>query len=116
IAADIDPKWFQRIVDNLIANAVKYNPSGTTITVALSTIEQHLFIVRIEDDGTGMDAKTLNKLFDRYYRGSNTLDSGNGSGLGMAITKQLIGLHGGSIKVTSEVGRGTTVRLMVPMQ
>ncbi|MDN7228043.1 HAMP domain-containing sensor histidine kinase [Planococcus sp. N064] len=116
IVAEIDSKWFQRIVDNLIANAVKYNPPGTMITVSLSTIEQHLFIVRIEDDGIGMDPKTLNKLFERYYRGSNTVDSGNGSGLGMAITKQLVGLHGGSIKVTSESGSGTTVRLMVPMQ
>ncbi|MBX0315935.1 sensor histidine kinase [Planococcus glaciei] len=116
VMADIDPKWFQRIVDNLIANAVKYNPPGTTITISLSTIERHLFIVRIEDDGTGMDKKTFNKLFERYYRGSNTVESGNGSGLGMAITKQLVGLHGGSIKVTSEVSSGTTVRLMVPMQ
>lgn len=116
LVARVDAKWFQRIIDNLIANAIKYNPPGTLIHVSISTIEQHLFIVHIEDDGIGMDAQTLNKMFDRYYRGSNTSDSGTGSGLGMAITKQLIQLHDGSINVTSSPGQGTAVRVILPMR
>ena len=90
-------------MDNLIANAIKYNPSGTTITVSISPIEQHLLSIKIEDDGVGMDNETLDKLFYRYYRGTNTSDSGSGTGLGMAITKQLVQLHGGSINVKSTV-------------
>lgn len=112
--ASIDTKWFQRIIDNLIANAIHYNPTGTTITVSISPIEQHLLIITIEDDGIGMDNETLDRLFQRYYRGTNTSDSGRGTGLGMAITKQLVHLHGGSINVKSSPQRGTTVRIILP--
>lgn len=115
VIASIDPKWFQRVIDNLLANAVKYNPSGTMITVSISLIEQHLMTITIEDDGIGMDKETLNKLFQRYYRGTNTGDSGNGTGLGMAITKQLVQLHGGSINVKSTPQKGTTVRIIFPL-
>ncbi|MDM5286020.1 sensor histidine kinase [Peribacillus frigoritolerans] len=112
--ASIDTKWFQRIIDNLILNAIHYNPSGTTITVSISPIEQHLLIITIEDDGIGMDNETLDRLFQRYYRGTNTSDSGRGTGLGMAITKQLVHLHGGSINVKSSPQKGTTVRIILP--
>lgn len=112
----IDPKWFQRIMDNLIANAIKYNPPGTTITVTILPIEQHLIIIKVEDDGVGMDNETLGNLFNRYYRGTNTSESSSGTGLGMAITKQLVHLHGGSISVTSIEEKGTTVRIILPVE
>lgn len=111
----VDPKWFQRILDNVIANAVKYNPADTTVTVSINAIEHHLLTIRIEDDGNGMDSQTLAQLFNRYYRGTNTSDAGNGTGLGMAITKQLVELHGGSINVKSEPGKGTAVRILLPI-
>lgn len=114
--AFIDTKWFQRIMDNLIANAIKYNPPGTTITVTISPIEQHLINITVADDGIGMDNETLGKLFQRYYRGTNTSESGSGTGLGMAITKQLIQLHGGSINVKSAPQKGTTLRIILPVQ
>lgn len=114
IYAYIDQKWFQRILDNLIANAIKYNPPGTTITVSTSLIEQHLIIIKMEDNGIGMDSETLDKLFQRYYRGTNTSDSGSGTGLGMAITKQLVQLHNGSIRVKSTPNKGTQIRLILP--
>ncbi len=113
--AQIDPKWFQRIIDNLIANAVKYNPSGTKIKVSISAIEKHLFVIVIEDNGKGMETEMLDKLFDRYYRGTNTHDPSTGTGLGLAITKQLVQLHGGSIHIDSSVGKGTGVKLIVPV-
>ena len=116
IFATIDPKWFQRIIDNLLTNACKFNPSGTTITISISTIEQHLLMISIEDDGIGMDKETLNNLFTRYYRGTNTSESGSGTGLGMAITKQLVQLHGGSINVKSTPEKGTIVRLLIPLK
>ncbi|MEK3889483.1 sensor histidine kinase [Bacillus sp. FSL K6-3431] len=115
ISAFIDPKWFQRIIDNLIANAIKYNPSGTAITVSISLIEHHLVIIKIEDNGIGMNSETLDKLFQRYYRGTNTSDTGSGTGLGMAITKQLVQLHNGSIQVKSIPSKGTTIRIILPI-
>ncbi|KAA0561822.1 HAMP domain-containing histidine kinase [Bacillus sp. CH30_1T] len=113
--AEIDPKWFQRILDNVLANAIHYNPSGTKITVSLQSIEHHLIMITILDNGKGMDTETLDKLFQRYYRGTSTTKTTSGSGLGMAITKQLIELHGGSINVTSTPGKGTKVRMIVPV-
>ena len=115
IRATIDPKWFQRIIDNLIANAVKYNPPGTEIKISVSAIEQHLFVVLIEDDGKGMEPEILDKLFDRYYRGTNTHETSTGTGLGLAITKQLVQLHNGSIHIESVPDRGTAVRVIVPV-
>lgn len=114
ISIFIDLKWFQRIIDNLIANAIKYNPSGTIITVSLSMIEQHLVIINIEDNGIGMNSETLDKLFQRYYRGTNTNENGSGTGLGLAITKQLVQLHNGSIQVKSTPNKGTRVRIILP--
>ncbi|GIN98966.1 two-component sensor histidine kinase [Siminovitchia terrae] len=115
ISVSIDPKWFQRIIDNLIANAIKYNPSGTVITVSISLIEQHLIIINIDDDGIGMNEETVNKLFQRYYRGTNTCNAGNGTGLGMAISKQLVQLHNGSIQVKSIPNEGTSIRIILPI-
>lgn len=115
IRANIDPKWFQRIIDNLIANAVKYNPKGTEIKISVSAIEQHLFVVLIEDDGKGMETEILDKLFDRYYRGTNTHETSTGTGLGLAITKQLVQLHNGSIHIESVPDKGTAVRVIVPV-
>jgi signal transduction histidine kinase len=112
--AEVDPKWFQRILDNLLANAVKYNQPGTEVSVSLSSIEQYLIVITIEDNGRGMNKETLDQLFQRYYRGTNTDETSTGSGLGMAITKQLIELHKGSINVNSTAGTGTKVRIMVP--
>ncbi|KIL45134.1 sensor histidine kinase [Jeotgalibacillus soli] len=112
-AASIDPKWFQRMMDNLIANAIKYDPAGMRITVSISPIEKQLMIITIADDGKGMGNETLSKLFQRYYRGTNTNNSGSGTGLGMAITKQLVQLNKGSINVKSKPNRGTTVRIIL---
>ncbi|MBM7578136.1 sensor histidine kinase [Jeotgalibacillus terrae] len=116
IQATIDPKWFQRIMDNLIENALRYNPSGTTVTVSLAKIEDQLLQITIADNGIGMDQHTINQLFNRYFRGTNTSDSGSGTGLGMTITKQLVQLHKGSINVKSRPGEGTVFRVLVPVR
>ena len=115
VVAAVDPKWFQRIMENLLENAIKYNPPETTVTVTIGKLDQHLLMITMEDDGVGMDNETLNRLFERYYRGTNTSSSNNGTGLGMAITKKLIELHGGSIKVKSEPGKGTYIRILLPL-
>ncbi|MCP3740292.1 sensor histidine kinase [Rossellomorea sp. BNER] len=108
---EIDAKWFTRIMNNLLSNAVKHNPFGTEITVTIN----HSFkttLIKIEDNGIGMKRETINKLFDRYYRGGNTREDVNGSGLGMAIAYQLVKAHGGEITVESEEKIGTTVEVV----
>ncbi|MBP3041062.1 HAMP domain-containing histidine kinase [Bacillaceae bacterium Marseille-Q3522] len=116
IYALLDPKWFQRIIDNVIANAMNHNPPGTTIDISIHTIEQFLFVITIKDNGRGMDKETQHKLFQRYYRGTNTKSGSDGSGLGMAITKQLVHLQKGTINVESKENEGTTVRILFPME
>ncbi|MDR4316212.1 integral membrane sensor signal transduction histidine kinase [Niallia circulans] len=115
LIAAVDPKWFQRIMENLIENAIKYNPPKTTVTITIGKLDHHLLIITISDNGVGMDNETLNRLFERYYRGTNTSSSKNGTGLGMTITKKLIELHGGSIKVRTELENGTTIRILLPL-
>ncbi len=115
LITSFDPKWFQRVMDNLIANALKYNPPNTIITVSTELIEQHLIVIKVTDNGVGMDKATVQHLFTRYYRGTNTTDSDNGTGLGLAISKQLIELHNGSISVQSKPGKGTTIRILLPV-
>ncbi|WP_166240272.1 sensor histidine kinase [Paenibacillus turpanensis] len=114
--ASVDPKWFQRIMNNLIANAIKHNPLGTSITVSVASIETYLLSISVADDGKGMDQETQDKLFQRYYRGTNTGETESGSGLGMAITKQLVQLHGGSIQVKSAPNEGTAIRILLPVE
>jgi signal transduction histidine kinase len=115
LIAAVDPKWFQRIMENLIENAIKYNPPKRTVTITIGKLDHHLLIITIKDNGVGMDNETLNRLFERYYRGTNTSSSKNGTGLGMTITKKLIELHGGSIKVRTELEKGTTIRILLPL-
>ncbi|XOK60854.1 sensor histidine kinase [Paenibacillus elgii] len=107
----IDRKWFTRIVDNMISNAIKHNPAQTAIGIAVKEEAGQSFTVTIRDNGAGMDPRTLDRLFDRYYRGTNTEETTSGSGLGMTIAKQLTLAHGGNIAVRSEPGEGTEIVL-----
>lgn len=113
----IDRSWFRRILDNLLANAILHNPHGTSVRVILrkhsgENGDKGSFAIEIQDDGEGMDAETMDQLFERYYRGTNTEGNGKGTGLGMAIARQLAQAHGGRIEVDSRPGAGTTVRII----
>ncbi|BCA35517.1 HAMP domain-containing histidine kinase [Bacillus cereus] len=111
----IEEKWFQRIIENLLVNAVKHNNETTTVIVKLSQ-NANSFTLSISDDGKGMDEKTKELLFERYYRGTNTEESNIGTGLGLAITKQLVHAHNGTISVDSALGKGTTIILVFPFR
>ncbi|BAR85858.1 MULTISPECIES: sensor histidine kinase [Bacillus cereus group] len=111
----IEEKWFQRIIENLLVNAVKHNNETTTVIVKLSQ-NANSFTLSISDDGKGMDEKTKELLFERYYRGTNTEESNIGTGLGLAITKQLVHAHNGTISIDSALGKGTTIILVFPFR
>ncbi|PFT62431.1 two-component sensor histidine kinase [Bacillus cereus] len=111
----IEEKWFQRIIENLLVNAVKHNNETTTVIVKLSQ-NANSFTLSISDDGKGMDEKTKELLFERYYCGTNTEESNIGTGLGLAITKQLVHAHNGTISVDSALGKGTTIILVFPFR
>ncbi|MCU5472499.1 sensor histidine kinase [Bacillus paranthracis] len=111
----IEEKWFQRIIENLLVNAVKHNNETTNVIVKLSQ-NATSFTLSISDNGKGMDDKTKELLFERYYRGTNTEESNIGTGLGLAITKQLVHAHNGTISIDSELGKGTTIILVFPFR
>lgn len=104
---------FERIVDNLTANALLHNPPDTQLIVSVQPgKEAGDFIVQFADNGRGMDQETVWKLFERYYRGTDTGAPDVGSGLGMAVTKGLIEAMQGRIEVRSSPEEGTEIRLI----
>ncbi|MEE3896705.1 HAMP domain-containing sensor histidine kinase [Priestia megaterium] len=109
-----DPRWFERMLDNLIFNAIKHNPKNTTITIS-TAIKSDRALITIQDDGIGMDEETQKNLFDRYYRGTNTTEKTEGAGLGMSIAKAICELHKGHIKVRSTLHEGTAIILHLPL-
>ncbi len=104
----IDPDKFEKIITNLISNAVKFTPKGGEITLNCSSTSQHV-LFEFTDTGIGISADRLDTIFDRFETSAKeSHDYSEGLGLGLAITKEYIELHGGTISVHSEVGKGTT--------
>lgn len=110
IIYELDKKYFKRMLDNILANAIKYNREDTKIQLDV-IIRSSGFAIRISDNGVGMDEEKVSQLFERYYRGVNTDAEIEGTGLGLAITKQLVHAHHGKIDVQSTIGEGTTIIL-----
>lgn len=108
IKAEVDEILIRRAVTNLIYNAIVHNPESAAIAVSVEKTGQHVFI-RVEDKGKGIREDEVNRIFDRYYRGTNTGEAHKGSGLGMAITHDIVEAHGGDIRVESRLGEGTTI-------
>jgi len=106
--------WFHRIVDNLVANALLHNEPGTVLTISVLEDEPGIVKLVFRDDGSGMDEETAARLFERYYRGTDTEALAVGSGLGMAVTKALTEGLGGTIGVETGPGQGTTIVLAWP--
>jgi signal transduction histidine kinase len=109
----IDTILVQRALQNILINAVAHNPTETEIKISAEK-KQGKFCIQITDNGSGMDEETQRNLFESYYRGTPTDRPVEGSGLGMAIAKQFIELHDGSIQVESIPGKGTSVFIELP--
>ena len=108
-----DSAYMERVLTNLIGNALKFSPDGSTVTVAL-TEEDDCVAVSVADNGPGIAPDELATIFDKYRRGRATA-SVEGSGLGLFIVKSVVDAHGGSIIVESEPGEGATFTLRLPL-
>ena len=100
--------------NNLIENAIKFSDEGGKINVDLSCDFDNIFI-SVQDFGIGMSEETKNRMFDRFYRGKEVRDV-KGCGLGMSMVKNIISKHGGEIKVDSELGKGSKLIVVLPIQ
>ena len=107
IYMNCDKIYIKRALNNFIFNALVHNPKDTKIDINVS--EKSGILIEIEDNGNGIKEKELECLFDRYYRATNTGESHKGSGLGMAISKEIVEFHNGNIEVFSEVSKGTRI-------
>ncbi len=107
-----DPSLFERAVGNLVDNALRFTPENGSIQIALARHAAD-FEIAVSDNGCGIDSEHLPRVFDRFYRAESSRGS-DGAGLGLALVKSIVQLHGGSARIQSEVGRGTTVTLSFP--
>lgn len=120
-----DGERLLEIVLNLIDNGIKYTPSGGQVTISLLPGEQWVEI-RVQDTGVGIAPEALPHLFEPFYRGDSarTRDRGRGGsegsqggfGLGLALSQEIAHLHGGSITVESQLGKGSTFTVRFPAQ
>jgi two-component system heavy metal sensor histidine kinase CusS len=108
-----DPDLFERALGNLLDNALRFTPGNGSIHIALSKHNTD-FEVAVSDNGCGIAAEHLPRVFDRFYRAESSRSS-DGAGLGLALVKSIVDLHGGSAIIESNVGRGTTVKLIFPL-
>ncbi len=109
----VDRHRINQALDNLLSNAAKYSPEGTEITVSAREMADG-WEIRIKDQGVGMTAEEVKRVFDKFYRANASNTAISGLGLGMSVTRNVVEAHGGTIRVESAKGSGTVVTITLP--
>jgi two-component system phosphate regulon sensor histidine kinase PhoR len=112
-AVKADPARLERVMMNLLTNALKYSPSDTEVVVAVSRGDGSV-VVSVSDKGPGIPSDELLHLFERVYRTRATREREEGLGLGLYISRMLVEAQGGRIWAESEVGKGSTFFFSLP--
>ncbi len=119
LTMDFDPDKLRDIVSNLLGNALKFTPGPGTIWVSVHVVGGGVvdrLCLRVRDTGVGISKEELPRIFNRYFQAENHLESNSvGSGLGLALTRELVNLMGGEIGVESEAGRGSVFEVLLPI-
>lgn len=130
-----DPARLEQVLDNLMTNAVKYSPKGGVVRIAVGQenspesegaggnfedVERidggsRLAVVTVQDEGMGIPAGDLPRVFDWYHRGANVRNTIQGTGIGLAGARQIVEQHGGSITAESREGQGSTFTVLLPL-
>src|SRR5262249_4681809 len=111
----MDEQRMGQVVTNLLSNALKFSPRGSTVTIAVKVSEASLH-VWVRDEGEGIAPKDMSRLFQKFSQlDSSTTRKAGGTGLGLVITKGIIEAHGGRIWVESEIGQGSSFHFTLPL-
>jgi signal transduction histidine kinase len=108
-----DTRVIQRMLSNLLDNAIKYTPPGGTVSVSLSENDERGVVITVEDTGLGISPSDLPRIFDRFYRCDQSR-SKPGIGLGLSLAKAIARAHGGDITVTSLLNQGSIFTITLP--
>jgi two-component system sensor histidine kinase KdpD len=113
------PEWFDarllgRVFRHLIENAAQYSPANSRIVLRSRRVDGRLEF-EVEDSGPGIDRVDLPHIFEKFYRGKRGARRGQGTGMGLAITRAIVRAHGGDISVESSPEHGSTFRFWVPL-
>jgi signal transduction histidine kinase len=112
---EVDAEKVRVALVNLLSNAIKFAPKATTVEIELRGAEGRPVTIEVSDEGPGLEPAEAARVFERYYRTPKSVSRGiPGSGLGLFIVKQIAELHGGSVRVASRPGRGSTFSLELP--
>ena len=112
---DMDSSFLERIINNLVHNAIKFSPPGGAIKVRLQKIDQEA-VLSVSDQGRGIPPGDQEKIFDRFYQvDASATRQGEGTGIGLALAKELVTLLDGKILVKSELGNGSTFAVILPI-
>ncbi|UZR96402.1 ATP-binding protein [Chondrinema litorale] len=119
VMMDYDKDKIQHIITNLLSNAVKFTPKGGNIYLTVDQISvgnQAYLQIKVKDTGIGISEDKLKHIFDRFYQADETLQKNEtGTGLGLAVSKELVLLLNGKIEATSELGTGTEITIQLPI-
>ena len=113
LQADIDAPKVERIVENLVVNAVRHTPAGSAIRVRLEVEDGDLLLV-VEDDGPGVADEFKEAVFETFNRGANLLSVTPGTGIGLSLVARFAALHGGRAWVEDAPGGGASFRVRLP--
>lgn len=123
VCSDLKGSWdamrLERVLGNLLTNAIKFSPEGGEIVVEISREPdggEEWAVVAVSDPGIGIPAADLPRIFERFHRGANVTGKIEGSGIGLAGTKQIVEQHGGTIAAQSREGEGATFTVRLPLQ
>lgn len=112
--ARCDRDKVQRILENLVQNALKFTPCGGSVSVELEAADPGMLQLSVRDTGCGIDSQELDKVFEKFYRSRSASRGVVGAGLGLPIVRSLVQLHGGRIWVESTVGKGSRFTFTLP--
>lgn len=112
----VDTNGFEKVVSNLVSNALRYTPSGGKVIVE-PFVSDHSYGLTVKDSGIGIPKEDIEKIFEEFYRSKNAREAEQiGTGLGLNLVKEIVHQYKGEISVKSEIGKGSEFRVEFPLE